>query len=137
MYTFNMKSWIFFILFTLMNLNIFSLWGNFWSFVSTRNFLGRCGNKHFDLHFWRIRPVHFPSNDGKEAAYESKGMERCLFPARIGIFSFILDMIKVLVPISTLTWRSNNYVSRHGKGINRRNESSFFEKIPTLAINWL
>ena len=39
---------------------------------------------------------------------------------------FVIIMIKVLFPtlsICTLTWRVNNYVSRQGKGINRRNES--------------
>ena len=30
-------------------------------------------------------------------------------------FSLINNMIKVLLPICTLTWRVNNYVSRQGK----------------------
>ena len=42
-------------------------------------------------------------------------MEGCLFPARVGIFSLIYNMIKVLFPICTLIWRVNNYVSRQGK----------------------
>ena len=42
-------------------------------------------------------------------------MEECLFPARVGIFSFVNNMIKVLFPICTLIWRVNNYVSRQGK----------------------
>ena len=42
-------------------------------------------------------------------------MEGCLFPARVGIFSLIYKMIKVLFPICTLIWRVNNYVSRQGK----------------------
>ena len=28
----------------------------------------RRGNKHFGVHFWRIRGVHFPSKDGKDAS---------------------------------------------------------------------
>ena len=39
-------------------------------------------------------------------------------------FSFINNMIKVLFFICTLNWRVNNYVSRQGEGINRRNEST-------------
>ena len=39
-------------------------------------------------------------------------------------FPFMDDMIKVLFPICTLSWRVNNYVSRQGKGINRRNKST-------------
>ena len=42
-------------------------------------------------------------------------MEECLFPNRVGIFSFVNNMIKVLFPICTLIWRVNNYVSRQGK----------------------
>ena len=41
-------------------------------------------------------------------------------------FSFIYNMIKVLFPICTLTWRVNNYVSRQEEDINRRNESTIF-----------
>ena len=51
-------------------------------------------------------------------------MKKSLFLIRVGIFSFIVNMIKVLFPISTLTWRVNNYVSRQGKGIKGRNESA-------------
>ena len=37
---------------------------------------------------------------------------------------FVIIMIKVLSLLLTFTWRVNNYVSRQGKGINRRNEST-------------
>ena len=39
-------------------------------------------------------------------------------------FPFIDNMNKVFFPICTLIWRVNNYVSRQGKGLNRRNEST-------------
>ena len=42
-------------------------------------------------------------------------MEECLFPASVGILSFVNNMIKVLFPICTLIWRVNKYVSRQGK----------------------
>ena len=51
-------------------------------------------------------------------------MERCLFPARVGIFSFLVKVIKVPFPICTLTWGVNNYVSRQGRGIHRRNQNT-------------
>ena len=77
--------------------------------------LCRRGNNHFDVHFWRIGPVLFPSKEGKDRPWKKKWTEGCLFPARVGIFSFINKIIKVLFPICTLIWRVNNYVYRQGK----------------------
>ena len=37
---------------------------------------------------------------------------------------FVINMIKYFSLLCTFTWRVNNYVSRQGKGINRRNEST-------------
>ena len=37
---------------------------------------------------------------------------------------FDLLLMQVFFRICTLTWRVNNYVSRQGKDINRRNESA-------------
>ena len=51
-------------------------------------------------------------------------MKRCLIPARVGIFSFIVSMIKALFAICTLTWRVNKHISRQIKVTNRRNEST-------------
>ena len=39
-------------------------------------------------------------------------------------FFFVSSMIKVLLPIFTLTWGVNSYFSRQGKGIERRNENT-------------
>ena len=41
-------------------------------------------------------------------------------------FLFIGNMIKVIFPICTLNWRVNSSVSRQGKGISRRNDSTNF-----------
>ena len=49
-------------------------------------------------------------------------------------FSFIDKMMKVLFHTCTLIWRVNNYVSRQGKGINRRNESTIFIIIQFVAF---
>ena len=59
----------------------------------------------------------------------------CLFPARVGIFSFVNKMIKVLFIVCTLTWRVKNYVSRQGESINRRNESTItIIQVTTLVL---
>ena len=58
-------------------------------------------------------------------------MEVCLVPARVSIFPFIVNLIKVLLPIFTLCWRVNFYVSRQGKSMRRRNMSTvFYEDFP-------
>ena len=50
-------------------------------------------------------------------------------------FSFVNKMIKVLFPIYTLSWHVNNYVSRKGKGIIRRNESTLIiDKMQPLVL---
>ena len=49
-------------------------------------------------------------------------MDRKVFISRqSGHFSSVNNMIKVIFAICTLIWRGSNYVSRQGKGINRRN----------------
>ena len=42
-------------------------------------------------------------------------------------FDLGLVFCKVLFPICTLTWRLTNYVSRQGKGIKKRMESTDLE----------
>ena len=78
--------------------------------------LCRRRNNQFDVHFRRIGPVPFSVERWKRLVPgRKKWMERCLFPARVGIFLLIKNMIKVFFPICTLIWRVNNYVSRQGK----------------------
>ena len=43
---------------------------------------------------------------------------------RVGIFSFLDNMLKALFSICTLNWRVVGYVSRQRKGVNTRNEST-------------
>ena len=58
----------------------------------------RRGNKHFDIHFPLIRPVNFPSKDGKDAVCKEE-MEGNLFISRQSRhISFVINMIKVLFP---------------------------------------
>ena len=78
--------------------------------------LCRRGNNHFDVHFRRIRPYVFLSQDGTDAVREGrKGRKGVYFPPESASFLLINNMVKVLFPICTLIWRVNNYVSRQGK----------------------
>ena len=57
-------------------------------------------------------------------------MDREVFVSRQSRFFILIDkMVEVLFPICTSIGRVNNYVSRQGKGINRRSES-------TVIIIW-
>ena len=47
----------------------------------------RRGNKHFDIHFRRVRSVHFPSKDGKNASYDEMD-GKVFISARVGISAF-------------------------------------------------
>ena len=51
-------------------------------------------------------------------------MERLFISRQSRHSDFDVSILQVFFPICTLTWRVNNYVSRQGEGINRRNESS-------------
>ena len=46
-----------------------------------------------------------------------------------------VNMIKVLLPVCTLTWPVNNYVSRQGKGINKRNENTIISNKIIVLID--
>ena len=85
----------------------------------------RRGKKHFDVQFWRISFVPFPLEDGKEASYEVRNWWKgAFFPPESAAFVFLVNIIKALFPIGTLTWRVNNYVARQGKVIKRKTEST-------------
>ena len=64
------------------------------------------------------------SKDGKYAVYGKKKDGGLFICRQSWHFSFIHKMSKVFFPIGTLNWRVNNYVSRQGKGINRRNKNT-------------
>ena len=105
--------------------NIFLLGNFFWSFCLYYFLWYRREDKHFVVHSWRIRPVLFPSKDGKDAAYEGRnGWKGVFFPPESAFSVFWNIMIEVPFPICTLTWRVNNRVYRQIKGVNRRNEST-------------
>ena len=78
--------------------------------------LCRGGDHHFDVHFRRIGPYFFLSNDGKDAVREGRnGWKGVHFPPESASFPSIISMIKVLFYVCTLIWRVNNFVSRQGK----------------------
>ena len=54
---------------------------NVWSFVLLLFLFYRNGNKRFDVHFQRIKPVFFLSKDGDDAACEEEsGGKTVYFP---------------------------------------------------------
>ena len=78
--------------------------------------LCRRGNNPFDVLFRQIGAVTFPSKDGKDAVREGRNGRKGVFsPARVGIFSFINNMIEVFFLTCTLIWRVSSYVSRQAK----------------------
>ena len=87
-------------------------------------FLRRHKNNHSDVYFWRIWPVHFLSKM-VTTRYMKEDLDGKVFISRQSRqFHFIANMKKLLFPISTLNWRVNNYVSRQGERLNRRNKST-------------
>ena len=87
----------------------------------------RRGNKHSDVQVLRIKLVHFPSRDGKNAVSEGRdAWQMCLFAAIVGIFGFVVNMVEDLLRICTPTWNVKKYVSCQRKGKNRKNESTIF-----------
>ena len=86
----------------------------------------RRGNKHIDVHFWRIRSVHFLSKDGRYASNEGvNGWKSVNFPPESAFQTFDVVFLREYFSLFfTLTWRANNYVSRQGEGTNRWNEST-------------
>ena len=79
--------------------NYFLLWENYsisCLYCFLLFFYGSWADKHFDVLFLPIRPVLFPSKDGKEAAYEWRdGWKGVLFPTTSAFF-FVKFMNKVL-----------------------------------------
>ena len=89
--------------------------------------LNQCGNQHFDVLLSRTRLVLFLPKYGKDAACEGrKGWKGVHLPPESASFVFLVNLIKILFPICTLTWSVNNYVSRQAKGIDRKNQRYFF-----------
>ena len=56
-------------------------------------------------------------------------MEELLTSRQSRRFDFVSVSIKLLFPICTLAWRVDNYVSRQGEGMTRRDENKNYEKI--------
>ena len=99
---------------------------NFFYLLFMLLFICQRGNNHFDVHFRWIGPVLFPSKDVKDAVREGRNGRKCVyFPQKSAFLPFLNTMNKELFPIFSLNWPFNKYVSRQGKGINRRTESNY------------
>ena len=62
----------------------------------------------------------------EKAQFKREEMDGKVFFRQSWHFIFVVNVIEALFPIYTLTWRVNNYVSRQGKGIIRRNDNTIF-----------
>ena len=71
-----------------------------------------------------LDPYFFLSKDGKCAVHEKKLDGEINLSHQSRHFSFIDNMVKALFPIYSLNWRVDNDVSRQGKGISRKNETT-------------
>ena len=49
---------------------------------------------------------------------------KMFFPARVVIFLLYFLLLEYFSLLCTFTWRVSDFVSRQGKGINKRNEST-------------
>ena len=70
----------------------------------------------------------------RRSLWGKKWAKRCFFPPELASIVFLVNMVKVLFPNCTLTWRVNNYASRQGKGINRKYESIIKRIIIIIAL---
>ena len=71
--------------------------------------------------FVRLGPYIFRRNMEKTLRFREKIDGKVFVSRKSGHFFFLFNIIEVLFPICILTWRVI-YVSRQGRGLNRRNE---------------
>ena len=104
-------------------LSIFSKYGKLFDMpVYTNIHCAGAGISTFMSSFWR--PYIFLRKIEKTRPV-MEGMDGKVFiPLQSQHSVFVVDMIKVLLPICTLAWRVNNYVSRQRKNIYMINEST-------------
>ena len=107
--------------------DVFFFWKMSLIFVSYY-LLCRRKNKHFDVHFRRIRPVHFRRKMGNTRSTKEEMDGRVLISRQSWHFPFVHNMKKELFPICTLTWCVNNYVSKFA-----RNDTLY----NVLTLGWL
>ena len=78
--------------------NTFLLWKIFLTICLCYYLLRRRGNNHFAIHFRLIRPVNFPSKDGKDAVCEGRNGVQLFISRQSRHISFVIIMNKVLFP---------------------------------------
>ena len=93
-----------------------------------------------------LDPYFFRLKKEKTRSVEEEMDGRMFVSRQSRHFSFMNNMNRVLLLICTSNWRVDFYVSRQGKDINRRNESTIINKlynfvafgiIPFEVINYL
>ena len=95
--------------------NIFLVRENVRSFVYTSIYCVGAGISTLMSISNELGPYVFRRKMERTRPVKEEGMEGCLFLTRVGIFSFLVNMIKVPFPICTLTRRVNSYVPANEK----------------------
>ena len=98
-----------------MYFSIFPLWKFLSSFVYINIYCVGAGITTLMSISDRSDPYFFRRKMEKTGSVKEEMEGRVFISGKIGIFSFVNIMIKVLFPICTLIWRVNIYVSRQEK----------------------
>ena len=129
--------------FVFVNLYHFSNWGNIFFLFPSREYpvldckqKRRRGIKHFDVHLWRIRTVHFLSKDGKGASCESRWTEMLFISRQSRHFSLWYYNSWSTFPYLYLDLACKQICFPPGKGINRRNESTNLEPLRIFSESY-
>ena len=122
---------------------------SFWSFVYVVIYSVGAGKITLMSISDGLDPYLFQSKDGMTWSMKEEMDGEMFISRQSWHFSFIDNMTKVLFPNCILNWRVRNCVSRQGKGINTRNESTIFItwicrlwycihflKLLTVCIHW-
>ena len=84
------------------------------------------------MSIYGLRPYFFRRKMEKTRPMREEMDGKVIISRHSRHFFIVNSTFKVLLPICTSTWRLNSYVSRQGKGINRRNESTIIMMINIL-----
>ena len=107
-------------------INLSLLGSRFRSCIFCYSVFRRRGNKLVDVHICRFTPAHFLSKMEKMQFMREQMKGNVFFSRHSRQFFFVSFMMKIFFPLCNLTWHVNTYVSRQRKGINSRNESTFW-----------
>ena len=119
-------------------INNFPLWENFRYFVYTDIYCVGAGISTLTSLFNGFCPYFACRKMGKTLTTGVKIDRKVCISCQKWHFPFVINILKVLFLIWASIWRVNNYVSRQGENLNKRNESTKVkESFFTLTISLL